>query len=694
LLVYLPHTNLTCLQQQTPKTDMKVRLEVELSSAETIALVPQLKASSQDEDSFFAVTVQRIALLSGEGQGEEGRDGDNDGDEDKKHHAALASVSVTRHNHHQPQQPMYAALFLPATLTESALDGASNFVLASKSSVSVNTTKKPASFQATKNKNRNNTNTPTRQQLSQRLLAMVHPFLAQNVSLHGIIQIRQSEDRHAPADIALVDLQHTPSSLLHELLQTTNGKVVHAGPALVLKVLLIHALHFVSPSVTSTTTETKSNLPPSSSLSSSHLEIPSCPVCLHRIDPLRLGLPAVDTLQLCSKFCTPPNLTPTTIFSNATAAGGNGSTSRTTTSRNNLDHRVACSQQRLLRPWPRPNICQVCQTIDRYWQIQLLGLDTTATTATPTKAVAAGTSHIHESSAPSLRCGSCGMQQTLWVCLTCGFLGCGRYSNKHAAQHFLDSGHAFSLELATLRIWDYVTGGFVQRTDLLECPSSWPLLQPWIAPPMSSPFLRGGGSSDIVMVPPHSSDDLSEKTPKKATMVGEEYEVLLQSALEDQAQHYEGEISQLRAQLTEQHVDRSVMTAAEAAIVDELQTDIANLQVEIDQVSRQLLEAQSQEAEYRATSTRLLRQQQVTQDLVHKLEAEVAHEREVGHHHIEELEQQIADLQANQRMRDQFTHDAELQQAQIWGLSTTTTPTNNSSSTRAKKGKKLRRGRG
>jgi hypothetical protein len=34
----------------------------------------------------------------------------------------------------------------------------------------------------------------------------------------------------------------------------------------------------------------------------------------------------------------------------------------------------------------------------------------------------------------------------------------------------------------------------------------------------------------------------TEKTPEKATMIGEEYEALLQSALEDQAQHYEGEI--------------------------------------------------------------------------------------------------------------------------------------------------------
>ena len=268
--------------------------------------------------------------------------------------------------------------------------------------------------------------------------------------------------------------------------------------------------------------------------------------------------------------------------------------------------------------------------------------------------------------------------------MTCGFLGCGRYSNKHAANHFVHSGHPFSLELATLRIWDYVTGGFVQRTDLLECPSSWPLLQPWVAPP-SSP-----GRAHALTLP--MPDSMMEKSPKKATMIGEEYEVLLHSALEEQAQHYEGELSRLRAQLMAEHVDKSSMTETEAAQVEELQRDIASLQTEIDRVSRELLDAQSEEAGYRSSSAKLLRQQQVAQDIVQKLEQETAQEQAVGRQQVEELEQQIADLTANQRMRHQFTENEELQQAQIWGMSTGTASSNNQA--KGKKGKKQRRARG
>ena len=265
------------------------------------------------------------------------------------------------------------------------------------------------------------------------------------------------------------------------------------------------------------------------------------------------------------------------------------------------------------------------------------------------------------------------MEKTLWVCMTCGFLGCGRYSNKHAADHFVETGHPFSLELATLRIWDYVTGGFVQRTDLLECPSSWPLLQPWVAPPSS---------------PSRPEAFSMEKAPKKATMIGEEYEALLQSALEEQAQHYEGELSHLNAQLTAEHVDRESMTAAEAAEIETLQADLAALRTEIERVSRELLDARGQEAGFRAASANLLRQQQVAQDLVQQLEQETAHERAAGRQQVEELEQQIADLTANQRMRHQFNQNEELQQAQIWGMAASN---NNNNQAKGKKGKKQRR---
>lgn len=189
-------------------------------------------------------------------------------------------------------------------------------------------------------------------------------------------------------------------------------------------------------------------------------------------------------------------------------------------------------------------------------------------------------------------------------------------------------------------------------------------------------FVGGGASSE-------------SKTPKKATMIGEEYEALLQSALEEQAQHYEGEITHLRARLTAENVDQSTVTADEGREIESLQTEIANLRSEIDRVSRELVDSQAQEAGHRATSQRLLREQQVVQEVLLKIRTETSTEHEEGKMQVEELEQQIADLAANQRMRDQFSQDEELQQAQIWG-----TANNNNSNNKSNKksnGKKTRR---
>ncbi|KAI8442505.1 hypothetical protein MSG28_005994 [Choristoneura fumiferana] len=44
---------------------------------------------------------------------------------------------------------------------------------------------------------------------------------------------------------------------------------------------------------------------------------------------------------------------------------------------------------------------------------------------------------------------------SLWICLICGNVGCGRYANGHAAKHFLASNHTFALQLGSNRVWDY-----------------------------------------------------------------------------------------------------------------------------------------------------------------------------------------------------------------------------------------------
>lgn len=60
-------------------------------------------------------------------------------------------------------------------------------------------------------------------------------------------------------------------------------------------------------------------------------------------------------------------------------------------------------------------------------------------------------------------CDVCHVETSLWQCLICAKVGCGRYEGKHAYTHFEDTGHAFSIDLESKRVWDYVGDGYVHR---------------------------------------------------------------------------------------------------------------------------------------------------------------------------------------------------------------------------------------
>lgn len=59
------------------------------------------------------------------------------------------------------------------------------------------------------------------------------------------------------------------------------------------------------------------------------------------------------------------------------------------------------------------------------------------------------------------QCSMCGLQENLWLCLTCGVTGCGREQfgsslkgNSHALEHFQKSNHAVAVKLGSLNATD------------------------------------------------------------------------------------------------------------------------------------------------------------------------------------------------------------------------------------------------
>jgi len=435
-------------------------------------------------------------------------------------------------------------------------------------------------------------------------------------------------------------------------------------------------------------------------------EIPPCPVCLHHIDPQRLGFPKPSTHQICSQFCP--------------------STSKAD----------CCTRIRFLTPWPYPAYCDACNVIENHMKlihsmsnesvvdghIMALSHPTRSSQDTPdlaseSEVVPKGVSRnprvatrqgLDQSIEQSF-CYVCKMKETLWVCLCCGVVGCGRYSGGHAEQHYNETGHAYSLELVTQRIWDYATGEFAHRVDLLCCPSMQKRLgnassgnssgsgAPTSCNELGAPQKGGHALNEQLSFESlfestlgaqcalldASVEHMDDPSPKKTSMIGEEYEALLQSALEDQAQHYEFEITRLIADLTAKGVDEGKISEKETMEIDVLQRQISKLHIEADRLGRDLLDAQGQEAGYRATYQRLSREQAVARDLLDTIKKESKREQEEGNAAVAELEQQIVDLTANLQMRDQIARDEELSKAQIFG--TTYVPS------KPKRGKKSRR---
>jgi BRCA1-associated protein len=60
-------------------------------------------------------------------------------------------------------------------------------------------------------------------------------------------------------------------------------------------------------------------------------------------------------------------------------------------------------------------------------------------------------------------CSSCDSHENLWICLICGNVGCGRYFNRHAFEHFSETEHRYAMEAESQRVWDYSGDNYVHR---------------------------------------------------------------------------------------------------------------------------------------------------------------------------------------------------------------------------------------
>ncbi|ORY44772.1 zf-UBP-domain-containing protein [Rhizoclosmatium globosum] len=123
---------------------------------------------------------------------------------------------------------------------------------------------------------------------------------------------------------------------------------------------------------------------------------------------------------------------------------------------------------------------------------------------------------------PSPHCETCNTSQNLWICLICGNVGCGRYQSAHAAAHYTETSHLYSLELETQRVWDYAGDGYVHRL-------------------IRTGKMKGKGKKVF--------DDWGDEQDDDD--IGLEYSVLLSSQLESQRCWYEEKMNKMNGLVVE-----------------------------------------------------------------------------------------------------------------------------------------------
>ncbi|KAL0484970.1 BRCA1-associated protein [Acrasis kona] len=125
----------------------------------------------------------------------------------------------------------------------------------------------------------------------------------------------------------------------------------------------------------------------------------------------------------------------------------------------------------------------------------------------------------------SVTCGVCDTNDNLWICLTCGNVGCGRYANAHARMHFEMTQHTYSMEIESQRVWDYSGDGYVHR--LVANKADGKLVE------VANPGEKG-------------MDELAEaRYNSKLDMVAMEYNELLTQQLSSQRMFFEARIGEI-----------------------------------------------------------------------------------------------------------------------------------------------------
>lgn len=244
-------------------------------------------------------------------------------------------------------------------------------------------------------------------------------------------------------------------------------------------------------------------------------------------------------------------------------------------------------------------------------------------------------------------CTVCDCTDDLWICLICGYVGCGRYKKGHAKDHWKETAHCFSLEIETQHVWDYAGDMWVHR------------------------LIRDKGDGKVVELPsssrPNQFREEEDVVPRaKLESIALEYTHLLQSQLESQRAYFEEMInktvdkaSKASAAAEDAAMQASSVTEKMALLEDKYETltteTIPQLERELD---RERKKARKSEDLARSLGKSLQEEKRMTEGLLKRVE-HLTVDDEARAKQDEERLQEIAELKEMNRDLSMFISGQE-----------------------------------
>lgn len=221
-------------------------------------------------------------------------------------------------------------------------------------------------------------------------------------------------------------------------------------------------------------------------------------------------------------------------------------------------------------------------------------------------------------------CFECDSKESLWICLICGYVGCGRYQEQHAYQHYQQTAHTFSMQLGNQRVWDYAGDNYVHR------------------------LIQSKGDGDGKLVALGQEENIDYRKMDSLTL---EYTYLLTNQLESQRLYFEEKIDFLEKDAYDK------ISMMEASLHDAVQSnrglerkymgcekDKKAVERKYENVVTKATKITKELRDERQMNTCLRENQSMWQTKVEELERKLLEVEEKRMNEIQELQSQVFDL--------------------------------------------------